>query len=172
MPIKGNVNYHRPYSILLYLPYLCHWSLMLSIPTALNVCFNNVVSILNRAYVKKTDSINRVNRARSHMDSKHPILWKHLLHITAWVGALPLGDWIRGIRSSSRLYLPIKGNVREDKLLTFIITFIWWSSLPLLHKCIKFTWKERKTGIQIIHQYIPVWKLSQGCHEIFASKFR
>ena len=35
------------------------------------MCFNNVVSILNRAYVKKTDDINRVNRARSHTDGEY-----------------------------------------------------------------------------------------------------
>ena len=29
---------------------------------------NNVVSILNRAYVKKTNDINKVNRFRSHTD--------------------------------------------------------------------------------------------------------
>ena len=33
-----------------------------------NICFNNVVSILNRAYVKKTDDINTFNKARSHTD--------------------------------------------------------------------------------------------------------
>ncbi len=32
------------------------------------VCFNNVVSILKRAYVKRLDDINRLHRARSHMD--------------------------------------------------------------------------------------------------------
>ncbi len=65
---------HFSYTIWLYFPYLCRWSLMLSIPTTLlksfsqdgghkqmhrcfswlwppfwNVCFYNVVSILNRA---------------------------------------------------------------------------------------------------------------------------
>ena len=32
------------------------------------MCFNNFVSILNRPHVKKTDDINRLNRARSHTD--------------------------------------------------------------------------------------------------------
>ena len=50
---------------------------MSSIPTAIfksffqrggHVCLNDIVSILNRAYVKKTDEINRLNRARSHTD--------------------------------------------------------------------------------------------------------
>ncbi len=31
-------------------------------------------------------------------------------------GALPLGDWIRGIGSSSKSNMPIKGNGPEDKL--------------------------------------------------------
>ncbi len=78
-----SIQIHHPYVIWLYLPYLCHWSLMSSIPTTFfksffqdgghittiftaswhrpqfwNVCFNNVVSILNRAYVKKTNNIN------------------------------------------------------------------------------------------------------------------
>ncbi len=35
------------------------------------MCFNNVVSILNRVYVKKTDDINSLNRARSHTDGEH-----------------------------------------------------------------------------------------------------
>ena len=34
------------------------------------MCFNNVVSILNRAYVKKTDDINRLNSARLHTDGE------------------------------------------------------------------------------------------------------
>ncbi len=29
------------------------------------MCFNNVVSILNRSYVKKTNDINTVNRVKS-----------------------------------------------------------------------------------------------------------
>ena len=45
----------------------CSW------PPYWNVCLNNIVSILNRAYVKKTDDINRLNRARSHTDSVHVV---------------------------------------------------------------------------------------------------
>ncbi len=44
----------------------------------------------------------------------------NLLHLMAWVGALPLGDWIRGIRASSQSNMPIKGNICEGKPLTFI----------------------------------------------------
>ncbi len=52
---------------------------MSSIPTTLfksffkdggHVCFNNVVSILNRAYVKRTDDINRLKNGRSHTDGE------------------------------------------------------------------------------------------------------
>ncbi len=44
--------------------------LLFSLGLHLEMCLNNVVSILNRAYVKKTDDINRVNRARSHPDGE------------------------------------------------------------------------------------------------------
>ncbi len=37
-------------------------------PPFWNKCFNIVVSILNKSYIKKTDDINRLNRARSHTD--------------------------------------------------------------------------------------------------------
>ncbi len=35
------------------------------------MCLNNIVSILNRAYVKKTDDINRLNRVRLHTDGEY-----------------------------------------------------------------------------------------------------
>ena len=47
------------------------------------------------------------------------------------VGALPLGDWIRGIRSSSRSNMPIKGNSREDRLLPFLSK---WNSFTIYGK--------------------------------------
>ncbi len=41
------------------------------------------------------------------------------IYLIAWVGALSPSDWARRIRPSSQSNMPIKGNVREDKLLTF-----------------------------------------------------
>ena len=39
------------------------------------MCLNNIVSILNRAYVKKTDDINRLNRARSYTDGESVVVF-------------------------------------------------------------------------------------------------
>ncbi len=71
--------FHRPYAILLYLTYLCRQSLMSSIQTTLFKPFSKMEDINRRTdvypgkkhlpkYVKKTDDINRLNRARSHTD--------------------------------------------------------------------------------------------------------
>ncbi len=38
------------------------------------MCFNNVGSILNRSYVKKTNDINTVNRVKLDTDSEFGVL--------------------------------------------------------------------------------------------------
>ncbi len=93
-------QHHCSYAISLYLSYLCCWSLMSSIPTTLfksffqDVCLNNVVSIFNRADVKKTDEINSLIRARSHMDGEHKSLTFHC-HEIANTFSLNLCNLIR-----------------------------------------------------------------------------
>ncbi len=42
-------------------------------------------------------------------------------NIRVWVGALPPDDWVRGIKFFIHIKHAQKGNVREDKLQTFII---------------------------------------------------
>ena len=44
---------------------------------------------------------------------------RNSIYLIALVGALSPGDWARGIWPSSQSNMPIKGNVCEDKLLTF-----------------------------------------------------
>ncbi len=66
------------------------------------MCFsNNVIIILNRAYVKNTDNINRVNGARSHTDCEY-ISTLVLLQMISDISISRLGN---GFRSSYRMEL-------------------------------------------------------------------